>query len=112
MQLKSFIYFEYPTGGKELLGDDWSDLALEFWDHDSAGMTANREGILSTMETISGRTGSSLELEDWDFGQGSISIARSLWDVGIDLPHVEPVPAGQGPIRKRRRASNSRARSI
>lgn len=112
MQLKSFIYFEYPTGGKELLGDDWSDLALEFWDHDSAGMTANREGILSTMETISGRTGSSLELEDWDFGQGSISIARSLRDVGIDLPHVEPVPAGQGPIRKRRRASNSRARSI
>ena len=112
MRLKSFIDLEYPTDGKELLGDDWSDLALEFWDHDSAGKSANKEGILSTMDVILGGTGSSLELEDWDFGHGSISIALSLRDMGIDLPHVERAPAGQGPIRRRRRASNSRARSI
>jgi hypothetical protein len=112
LQLRSFIYTEYPVYGKELLGDDWSDLALEFWDRDSAGKAANREQRKSTIDALLGGTGSSLEIEDWTFGHEPVSISRSLWDVGIDLPHVERVPAGQGPVRRRRRASHSRARSL
>lgn len=116
MRLKSFIYLEYPKNGQELLGDDWSDLALEFWDQDSAGKCANTEKR-STIDVLLGGTGSSLEIEDWGFGPEPIVAARSLssqkggQDVGIDLAYVERMLTGQGPVRRRKRAQNARARS-
>ena len=114
MRLKSFIQFKYPQHGQELDDDDWSNLVLDFWDRDSAGKSANTEKR-STIDVLLGGTGSSLELEDWGFEKGPIVVARSLSpqrDVGIDLAHVDRIQAGQKPVRRRRRASNSRARSF
>lgn len=111
MRLRSLIHYEYSKKGQELVDDDWSGLALDFWDQDSAGASANTEKH-STIDVILGGTGSSLELEDWGFGRAPIVVARSLSpqrDVGLELTHVDRIQAGQGPIRRRKRAQNTRA---
>jgi hypothetical protein len=59
LRLKTIIYSEYPQDGKQLQDDEWSELALDFWDRDEAGKFANQKHILSTMDALRGGTGSS-----------------------------------------------------
>jgi hypothetical protein len=74
-RLRAFIYFEYPKTGKELAGEEWSELALEFWDKDKAGESANEKHVLSTMDALRGGTGTSEDREgslDVDLGDAVI----------------------------------------
>lgn len=53
-RLRAYIYFEYPHQGKELAGEEWSDLAIDWWDRDTAGSKANESYRLSQMDAITG----------------------------------------------------------
>ena len=118
MLLKSFIQTTYPDGGKDLAGDEWSGLALEFWNQDSAGYDIDRNNRFSTIDALLGGTGSSLSLEDWGYETKPVQVSPSLSshnegkDVGIQVQHVERLRLRQGPSRRRRRASNSKAHSL
>ncbi|KAG0647719.1 hypothetical protein D0Z07_6573 [Hyphodiscus hymeniophilus] len=73
MQLKAFIYFQYPKEAKPLEGEEWSELALQYWDCDKAGIFKNAKQVPSTMDALLGGTGTSLEREgslDVDPGDG------------------------------------------
>ena len=59
LRLRELIYSEYPPYGKLLQDDEWSELALDFWDRDEAGKFANQKCVLSTMDALHGDTGSS-----------------------------------------------------
>ncbi|PMD21189.1 hypothetical protein NA56DRAFT_645884 [Hyaloscypha hepaticicola] len=61
LRLKQIIYSKYPPGGKQLQDDEWSELALDFWDQDDAGKFANQKRVLSTMDALRGGTGSSVD---------------------------------------------------
>jgi hypothetical protein len=58
-RLKETIYSEYPQDGKQLQDDEWSELALDFWDRDEAGKFANQKRVPSTMDALRGGTGTS-----------------------------------------------------
>ncbi|KAN0095175.1 hypothetical protein V8E51_015886 [Hyaloscypha variabilis] len=59
LRLKDIIYSQYPQDGKQLHDDDWSELALDFWNTDDAGKSANQKRVPSTMDAILGGTGTS-----------------------------------------------------
>ncbi|KAE9367988.1 hypothetical protein N431DRAFT_349391 [Stipitochalara longipes BDJ] len=59
LRLRDIIYSQYPPDGKQLHDDDWSELALDFWDKDEAGKSANQKQVLSTMDAVIGGTGTS-----------------------------------------------------
>ena len=61
LRLRQIIYSIYPPGGKQLQDDDWSELALDFWDVDEAGNFANQKRVPSTIDALRGGTGSSGE---------------------------------------------------
>jgi hypothetical protein len=97
--LKTWIFFEYPERpekGEALADDKWSDLAIENWDKDFAGIYANEYHSASRLDAIAGETGrlnatttgrsgisDSLGSLDVDFGDGDkVEEARSWSEVG------------------------------
>jgi hypothetical protein len=86
LRLKDFIYSEYPKGAKQLQDDEWSELALDFWDRDKAGISANQKPVLSTIDALLGGTESSEGGEGsslMDPGHGSFGDA---YIVGSEVP--------------------------
>lgn len=61
LQLRAFIYFEYPRSAKNLDGEEWAELALNFWDRDETGESSNQKRVLSTMDALLGGTA-----DDWE----------------------------------------------
>jgi len=69
--LKAFIYSEYPKGVEQPQDDEWSELALDFWDRDEAGISANQKPVLSTIDALLGGTETSRDEEvDSPMGPG------------------------------------------
>jgi hypothetical protein len=63
MRLRDIIYSQYPQDGKQLQDDDWSELALDFWDLDEAGKSTTQKHALSTMDALdTGTSGYDLSL--------------------------------------------------
>jgi len=57
LQLRAWIYFEYPDTNKSKVDIQWPELALGMWDKDTAGERANESNNLSKMDAILGGTG-------------------------------------------------------
>jgi uncharacterized coiled-coil DUF342 family protein len=63
LRLKDIIYSQYPQDGRQLQDDDWSELALDFWDRDEPGKSAIQKHVLSTMDALgTGTSGYDLSL--------------------------------------------------
>ncbi|KAF8859033.1 hypothetical protein BDZ45DRAFT_371814 [Acephala macrosclerotiorum] len=54
--LRAFIYLEFPDNTDELGDEKWSELAVENWDKDQAGNSANKNNRESRLDTIAGIT--------------------------------------------------------
>ncbi|KUJ07130.1 uncharacterized protein LY89DRAFT_691932 [Mollisia scopiformis] len=52
--LRAFIYFEYPDDTNKLGEEKWSELAVQNWDKDQAGDSANKNNRESRLDTIAG----------------------------------------------------------
>ena len=92
MRLKAFIYYQYPKDGKQLEGEEWSDLALEYWDQDEAGKSAKEKPVLRTVVTLLGSTGSPAERLSLDVDLGEDGVGEGImsnesdaywWDVQV-----------------------------
>jgi len=73
-RLKDLIDSVYPKGVNQLQDDEWSELVLDFWNRDEAGISANQKPALSTIDALLGGTESSGDEEgSWlmDLGQGA-----------------------------------------
>ncbi|KAH8762334.1 hypothetical protein F5882DRAFT_25311 [Hyaloscypha sp. PMI_1271] len=64
LRLRDIIYSQYPQQGKQLQGEEWSELALQFWDEDEAGRFANQKDVLRTIDALLGGTGWSDSLDE------------------------------------------------
>lgn len=81
LMLKTWIFFEYPERPEkdEVLADDkWSDLAIENWDTDSAGINANEHHSASRLDAIAGETG---RLDATTTGRSGVSDSLGSLDV-------------------------------
>ncbi|CAG8951677.1 hypothetical protein HYFRA_00005477 [Hymenoscyphus fraxineus] len=116
--LKEWIISTYRTsiGHASELDHRWSDLALQNWNTDSAGIDANNHNKASMLDVITGdtgklnekmgivnasrsiSTGSSLDLDD-------LSRIGSLLTGGDDVPWVDRNPSTPG-IRRMKRPTN------
>jgi hypothetical protein len=82
--LKQWIYSEYPDTldkAKALDDDKWSELAVENWDNDDAGESANRNYNASRLDAITGDTG---RLDATSTGRSGISDSLRSLDVALD----------------------------
>jgi hypothetical protein len=82
--LKEWIYSEYPDTldkAKSLGDDKWSELAVENWDNDDAGESANRNYNASRLDAITGDTG---RLDATSTGRSGISDSLRSLDVALD----------------------------
>jgi len=57
LQLRSWIYFEYPGSDAEIYEDGWSSLALAMWNKDDAGANTDVCYEMSRMDAIYGGDG-------------------------------------------------------
>lgn len=57
LQLRAWIYFEYPGPEKKIAEDDWPSLALAMWNKDDAGANTDASYEMSRIDAIYGGTG-------------------------------------------------------
>ncbi|CZR67205.1 uncharacterized protein PAC_17104 [Phialocephala subalpina] len=93
--LRSWIYFEFPDNAdKEKLGDErWSELAVENWDKDQAGDSANKNNRESRLDTIAGITpGAAGKRHATSTGRSGLSSSLRTLDAIVDEEEVMDEP--------------------
>jgi len=89
--LKTWIFYECPERPEkgEVLGDDkWSDLVIENWETDFAGINANEHHSASRFDAIVGETG---RLDATTTGRSGVSDRLGSLDVDFDGDESEEV---------------------
>ncbi|KAE8447118.1 hypothetical protein EG329_011102 [Mollisiaceae sp. DMI_Dod_QoI] len=83
--LRAFIYFEFPDNANMLGDEKWSELAVENWDNDQAGDSANRNNRESRLDTIAGITpGAAGKLHATSTARSGVSSSLRTLDVIAD----------------------------
>jgi hypothetical protein len=95
-RLKDTIYSRYPQDKKDLDDDQWSELALDFWDRDEAGEFANPKQVLSTLDAVLGWTGSGANGDDSSFTVDLGEVAFDTYIVGREAASYSTQRMGTG----------------
>lgn len=97
LQLRAWIYFEYPGSDKHAIAEHWSDLALEMWDADGAGAGADSGHQTSEMDAIYG--GTSCPAITRSFSSTSLPRAKNLTvDFEDDVPARSRMKGSEHPL--------------
>ena len=118
LMLRKWIYYMYPDEGKGLTEKEWSELAVENWDHDSAGEFTNERYNASRMDAIAGeddtgglwgtttrQTGLSVNIPSLEAALEEIGVGEAILGSDTSSYATRKVDMDITPTRRRRPSS-------